>query len=239
MAADRSPQLMFQGRVIRVEREQVTLANGRTLAIEAVRHRGSVVIMARPTPDHLVLIRQYRPVIGRWIWELPAGSLDAGESPDTAVIRECEEEIGLTPGRITLMASWYPSPGFCDEIMHFYLCDDLSVPTGPVSRDDDEQIEPATVSVDELRAMIADGRVVDMKTVLGLSLVEGRAGDSSRQMNHDNPEDDTKPADPRDPTQPIADGDLERVAGGVGINPQQVTTPTQLKVEWITSMKGE
>jgi len=175
----RSPELIFEGRVIRVEREAVTLANGATTMIEAVRHRGSVVIIARPEPDHVVLIRQYRPVISRWIWELPAGSLDPGEAPDTAVVRECEEEIGLTPRRVTLLASWYPTPGFCDEIMHFYLCDDLVAPAAPVSRDDDEQIEPATVSVETMRAMIGDGRVADMKTVAGLLLIDSRPGPDS------------------------------------------------------------
>ena len=172
MPGDRSPEVIFEGRVIRVERESVTLANGRSTVIEAVRHRGSVVIIATPAPDTLVLIRQFRPVINRWIWELPAGSLDAGESPDTAVVRECEEEIGLTPRRIPLLGSWFPTPGFCDEIMHFYLCEDLITPAGPVSRDEDEQIEPATVSLTAAREMIADGRVVDMKTMVGLSLLE-------------------------------------------------------------------
>lgn len=168
---DHSPEVIFKGRVIRVERECVTLANGRTTVIEAVRHRGSVVILATPAPDTLVLIRQFRPVINRWIWELPAGSLDPGESPDSAVVRECEEEIGLTPRRVTALGSWFPTPGFCDEIMHFYRCEDLVTPEGPVSLDEDEQIEPATVSLSTAREMIADGRVVDMKTVVGLSLL--------------------------------------------------------------------
>jgi ADP-ribose pyrophosphatase len=163
--------VLFEGRVIRVERETVTLDNGHTTTIEAVRHRGSVVMLAQPSPDQIVLIRQYRPVIQRWIWELPAGSLDAGEAPDTAVVRECEEEIGLTPRRVTRLASWYPTPGFCDEIMHFFLCEDLVTPAGPVAKDADEQIEPATVSLADLRAMIDDGRVVDMKTVVALSLL--------------------------------------------------------------------
>ena len=171
MADDRSPEILFEGRVIRVERDRVTLANGHTSVIEAVRHRGSVVIVATPAPDELILIRQFRPVIQRWLWELPAGSLDPGEAPDTAVVRECEEEIGLTPQRVTPLGSWYPSPGFCDEIMHFYLCEDLAQPKGPVTHDEDEQIEPATVSFDTAREMISDGRVVDMKTMVGLSLL--------------------------------------------------------------------
>jgi ADP-ribose pyrophosphatase len=162
---------MFRGRVIRVERETVTLDNGQVTTIESVRHRGSVVILAQPSPDQIVVIRQYRPVINRWIWELPAGSLDADESRDAAVVRECEEEIGLTPRRITRLASWFPTPGFCDELMHFYLCTDLVAPAGPVAQDADEQIEPATVSLSELRAMIDDGRVVDMKTVVALWLL--------------------------------------------------------------------
>ncbi|MEO6221846.1 MAG: NUDIX hydrolase, partial [Vicinamibacterales bacterium] len=166
MPADRSLELIFEGRVIRVERERVTLANGHSTLIEAVRHRGSVVIVARPAPDHLILIRQFRPVIQRWIWELPAGSLDPGEGPDAAVVRECEEEIGLTPRRVTPLGSWFPTPGFCDEIMHFYLCEDLVTPEGPVTRDEDEQIEPANVSFEAVRQMIADGRVVDMKTLV-------------------------------------------------------------------------
>jgi len=169
----RPPELIFEGRVIRVEREAVTLDNGATTLVEAVRHRGSVVMIAQPSAGHVVLIRQYRPVIGRWIWELPAGSLEPGESPETAVTRECEEEIGLTPGRVTFLASWYPTQGFCDELMHFYLCEDLAAPAGPVARDADEQIEPATVSIETVRAMIADGRVADMKTVAGLFLLDG------------------------------------------------------------------
>lgn len=174
MAADHPPEVVFEGRVIRVERERLTLPNGHSIVIEAVRHRGSVVIVATPSPEKLILIRQFRPVIQRWIWELPAGSLDPGEAADTAVVRECEEEIGLTPRRVTLLGSWYPTPGFCDEIMHFYLCEDLSAPEQPVTRDEDEQIEPATVSFDAVRAMIADGRLMDMKTMVGLSLIDAR-----------------------------------------------------------------
>jgi ADP-ribose pyrophosphatase len=169
--ADMPPEICFEGRVFRVERDTVELANGRTTTIEAVRHRGSVVMLAQPTAESVVLIRQYRPVIKQWIWELPAGSLDPGEAPERAAVRECEEEIGWTPQQVTHLASWYPTPGFCDEIMHFYRCTSLVTPTGPVHCDEDEQIEPATVSLADLDDMIADGRVRDMKTVVGRSLL--------------------------------------------------------------------
>jgi ADP-ribose pyrophosphatase len=162
---------MFKGRVFRVERGPITLPNGRDVTIEVVRHRGSVVLLAQPDPESIIVIRQYRPVIGRWIWEVPAGSLDEGELPDVAAVRECEEEIGWTPQQVRLIGSWYPTPGFCDEIMHFYHCTSLVTPAGPVHQDLDEVIESSTVSLDALARMIDDRRVVDMKTVMAYRLL--------------------------------------------------------------------
>ena len=93
------------------------LPNGRTATFDIVRHRGSVVLIAQPTRQSVVLIRQFRYAIGQWVWELPAGSLERGERPDKAARRECEEEIGMSPRRISKVAALYPTPGFCDEIM--------------------------------------------------------------------------------------------------------------------------
>jgi ADP-ribose pyrophosphatase len=162
---------LFKGRVFRVERGSVALPNGRNVTMEAVRHRGSVVLIAQPDPESIIVIRQYRPVIERWIWEVPAGSLDEGEEPERAAVRECEEEIGWTPQQVRLMGSWYPTPGFCDELMHFYHCTSLVKPAGPVHQDLDEVIESSTVSLDELARMIDDRRVVDMKTVVAYRLL--------------------------------------------------------------------
>ncbi len=72
-------RVIYNGRIFRVELDSVQLANGRTAALEAVRHRGSVVLLAQPSPDRIILVRQYRYVIDRWIWELPAGSREPGE----------------------------------------------------------------------------------------------------------------------------------------------------------------
>ena len=162
---------VYKGRVFTVDRDDVRLPNGRVVAMDIVRHRGSVVLVPQPDPDHVILIRQFRYVIGRWIWELPAGSLDPGEPPGKAARRECAEEIGWTPRRIRKLARFYPTPGFCDELMTFYHCTDLVKPRGHVALDPDEQIEPRTFTMSEASRMVASGHIIDMKTVLGLQLV--------------------------------------------------------------------
>src|ERR687897_839679 len=89
------------GRIIQVEIDVVKLPTGHTVDMEIVRHPGSVVLLPVPKPGSIILIRQYRYTIDRWIWELPAGSLKPKEDPDQAAARECEEEIGLAPGKLT------------------------------------------------------------------------------------------------------------------------------------------
>ena len=73
-------------------------------------------------------MRQYRPAIGRWAWELPAGTLKDGEDPEQAAIRECHEEIGLMPARVEKLGAFFPTPGYCDEEMHFYRATGLRQP---------------------------------------------------------------------------------------------------------------
>jgi len=166
-----SRSTMFRGRVFRVERERVRLPNARTAIMDIVRHRGSVVLVPQPDRRHVILIRQYRHAINRWIWELPAGSIDPGEAPLAAARRECAEEIGLSPRRVTRLAAYYPTPGFCDERMVFYRCERLVDPTGPVALDPDEEIRPSVFTLAEVRRLIDRGHVIDMKTVVGLALI--------------------------------------------------------------------
>ncbi|MCC7008657.1 MAG: NUDIX hydrolase [Acidobacteria bacterium] len=165
-------EVIYQGRIFRIERDRVPLANGRTLTMEAVRHRGSVVLIAQPARGEIVLIRQFRYVVGRWLWELPAGSLEEGEPPARAARRECQEEIGLRPTRLRRLGTFYPSPGFCDERMIFYLCSGLVTPARPLPKDPDEQIEPRTLSVREAWTLVERGEIADMKTIVGLTLLD-------------------------------------------------------------------
>jgi len=172
----------FSGRIFRIERDLVTLPHGRTVTMEVVRHRGSVVLVPQPSRDQVILIRQYRYAISRWIWELPAGSLDPGETPARAARRECAEEIGLVPRAMRRLGVFYPTPGFCDERMIFFQCTKLRRPRRPAAADADEQIEPRVMSLDDAWRLVAEGKIIDMKTVLGLVLVETpRGGTRSRQ----------------------------------------------------------
>jgi ADP-ribose pyrophosphatase len=161
----------FEGRVFRIEQDRVRLPNGREATLDIVRHRGSVVLIPQPSSREVILIRQYRYAIGKWIWELPAGSLDPGESARAAARRECAEEIGLSPRTVEKLVEFYPTPGFCDEVMIFFRCTGLAKPRRAPAIDPDEQIEPRAFTIDAVRRLIARREVVDMKTVVGVSLI--------------------------------------------------------------------
>ena len=164
----------FKGRIFTVTVDRVTIPNGRSVTLEMVRHPGSVVLIPVQDDGQVVLIRQYRYALDRWIWELPAGSLDPGEDPAAAAARECEEEIGLVPGRVEFAGAWYPTPGFCTEVMNYYRLGDLRERRAgetPAHKDEDEDIRVHVFTLDEARAMVRRGDIVDLKTAWGLTLV--------------------------------------------------------------------
>jgi 8-oxo-dGTP pyrophosphatase MutT (NUDIX family) len=164
---------IYRGRIFSLVVDRVTLPSGHTASMEVVRHPGSVVLLPMPAPGRIILIRQYRYALDRFIWELPAGSLKPGEDPRLGAARECEEEVGLVPGTLDELGELFPTPGFCDEWMKFYRCTNLAAPApdSTARQDEDEVIEPATFDLTEVRRMIAAGEVVDMKTVAGLALL--------------------------------------------------------------------
>ena len=164
---------IYTGRIFSLEVDRVQLPSGHTIDMEIVRHPGSVVMLPLPSASEIILIRQYRYTIDRWIWELPAGSLKPGEDPDAAAARECEEEIGLVPHRIERLRGFYPTPGFCDEQMIYYLCTDLRQPASDSTahKDEDEDLEPRTFTLQEAKRLVRDGEIVDLKTAVGLTLI--------------------------------------------------------------------
>jgi ADP-ribose pyrophosphatase len=169
----RAIETCFEGRIFTVTVETIPLPQGGELRAEIVRHPGSVVLVPVTASGEIVLVRQYRHAIGRHAWELPAGSLKAGEDVARAATRECQEEIGLIPSRLEPVGTFYPTPGYCDEAMHVFLATGLRQPgpgDEPAHQDEDEDIETGTFSRDALWTMIAAGEIVDLKTVAGLAL---------------------------------------------------------------------
>lgn len=167
----RASRRAFEGRIFSVHVDRVALPHGRDVNMEVVRHPRSVVLLPMPDLHHLVLVRQYRYPIDRWIWELPAGSLEPGEDSEAAARRECLEEIGQAPCRVELVARFFPTPGYCDEEMLFYRLDGLERSATPAEPDEDEQLEPRVFTLLEARELVTRGEIVDMKTAVGLTLV--------------------------------------------------------------------
>jgi ADP-ribose pyrophosphatase len=164
---------VYQGRVFDVVVETITLPKGGTLNAEVVRHPGSVVIVPVTAAGDVILVRQYRHAIGRWAWELPAGSLKPGEDIREAALRECHEEIGLVADSLEPLGGFYPTPGYCDERMNFFRASGLREPREDehAQQDEDEDIEAKPFTRDELQRMIASGEIIDLKTIAGLAMV--------------------------------------------------------------------
>jgi ADP-ribose pyrophosphatase len=166
-----SSQIVFTGRVFSVERAHVQLPHGRESVQEIVRHSKSAVLIPLPEPGHVILIRQYRYSLNTWLWELPAGSVDEGETPEEAARRECHEEIGKVPATIVRLAAVYPTPGYCDEEMVFFRLSNLEDADEQAEVDEDEDIEAKVFELREAREMVRRGEIVDMKTMVGLTLI--------------------------------------------------------------------
>jgi ADP-ribose pyrophosphatase len=169
-----SHELAYDGRIFTVARDRVRLPNGHEGTMEVVHHHGSVVLLPMPDAAHVILVKQYRYPVDRWLWELAAGSLEPGEEAAAGAARECEEEIGLVAGRSELLGAFYPTPGYCDELMNYYKLTDLRKPAPGEeisSPDEDEDLEVGTFSLEEVRAMIRRGEIEDLKTVAGLALI--------------------------------------------------------------------
>lgn len=162
---------VYDGKVFDVDRDRVRMPNGREVTVDVVRHPRSVVLIPVPEPGHVILIRQYRYAVKTFLWELPAGSVDEGESPEQAARRECHEEINLVPETVVRLAAMYPTPGYCDEEMVFFRLSNLEEPTEAAAMDEDEDIEAKTFELREARDMVRRGEIIDMKTVAGLAMI--------------------------------------------------------------------
>jgi ADP-ribose pyrophosphatase len=169
-----STRTVYVGRIFDVTVDRVRLPHGREADLEIVRHEGSVVLLPVTAEGRVLLVRQYRHAAGRFMWELPAGSLETNEDPGAAAARECQEELGLVAERLEPLHTLYPTPGFCTETMTYFKATGLRVP-GPhdpiAHQDEDESIEVGSFTTAEIRRMIDAGEIADLKTVAALFLL--------------------------------------------------------------------
>lgn len=175
-------EVIFDGKVMRVERDEITLPNGKEAFREVVRHPGAVCIVPITTEGEVILVRQYRYPHKDVLLEIPAGKLEAGERDSAqtiaeAALRELKEEVGVTPERFTYIGALYPSVAILDEVIFMYLAEGLQF--GETSPDEDEFLETVKIPLDELCEMIVRGDVPDAKTqagVLKASYILGKRG---------------------------------------------------------------
>ena len=165
-------EVLFKGRMLRLERDEVRLPNGLEASREVVRHPGAVAIIALQD-QHVLLVRQYRYAIAQETLEIPAGKLDANEAPEACAQRELREETGYR-GTLEHISTFYTTPGFTDEVIHLFLARDLV--WDPLASDDDEFIGVEKVRWDEAVLMAQRSKFNDAKTMLGILLVKGQMG---------------------------------------------------------------
>lgn len=161
---------IHEGRVFKLRKENITLPNGITLDIDIIRHPGASAIVPISDVDEVVLIRQYRHAVGGFIWEIPAGTLNKGETPLACARRELVEETGFSAKVFHELGEIFPVPGYSDERIHLFLAKEL----GPAKQnlDSDELLEVHQVPFDEAIDMIKRREIVDGKTIAGLLLAE-------------------------------------------------------------------
>jgi ADP-ribose pyrophosphatase len=159
---------IYEGRIVNLRIDTVTLPNGKQSRREVVEHGGAVAIVAMKDESTVLLVRQFRLPAGKPLLEIPAGGIDKGENPEEAARRELAEEIGMVPGTLTPLYEAFAAPGYTTEILYGFLARDLR--DAPEDPDEDEFVEMVPMRLDDAIAAIASGEIQDMKTVAGLAM---------------------------------------------------------------------
>jgi ADP-ribose pyrophosphatase len=158
---------VYRGRIVHLTIEEVTLPNGHRMELEIVRHPGAAAVAAIGADGGVTLLRQYRHAAGGYLWEVPAGKLDAGEAPLTCARRELREEAGIEADHFEAVGSIVTCPGFCDEVIHLFVATELR--PAPQTLGADEVIDTIrTVPLDRALGMVRDGEIRDGKTIAAL-----------------------------------------------------------------------
>lgn len=154
---------VFDGKLLHLDVDTITLPNGRQSIREVVRHPGGVCVLPLHADGTVSVVRQLRYPYQEVVTELPAGKLEPGEDPFDAIRRELSEETGYTAGEWHDMGLFYPTPGYTDERLHLYFARDLTA--GATHPDEDEFIEADRVPLRDLLDQVMAGELKDGKTI--------------------------------------------------------------------------
>ncbi len=160
-----SSKTVFEGKIIDVQLDMVSLPNGELAQRDIVRHPGGVGIVAITDDNKIIMVKQFRKPIEKAIYEIPAGKLDKNEDVEVCGRRELKEETGATATNFEYLGFMYPSPGFVDEVTHMYLATGLDF--GEKQLDEDEFLDVEYFSIDDVLKMIMNNEINDAKTVIG------------------------------------------------------------------------
>lgn len=175
MSGRLSSTRVYSGKVISVDLDSVAFPNGTVGDLEMVRHPGASAVVpfldALDSADpRILLIRQYRYAAEGYVYEIPAGRLDAGEAPDDCAARELREETGYSATDLIPLTTFYTTPGFTDERIHLFAASGLT--QGTSQTEADEILELAPVTLSRAMAMIAAGELSDGKSMIGIMFAE-------------------------------------------------------------------
>lgn len=165
-------EAIFKGKVISLQLDDVLLPNGQRAKREIVKHPGAVAIIALTKDNKLVVVEQYRKALERSIVEIPAGKLEPGEAPEVTARRELEEETGYGCHELTLLQSFYTSPGFADECIHIFVARDLYVIEERAAMDEDEFVELLEISLQEALQFVKEQKILDAKTAFAVQWLQ-------------------------------------------------------------------
>ena len=163
-------QEIFRGRAFTVRLDQVARPDGGTMQVEIVDHPTAVTMVPVDADGNVCFVRQYRHSCGKVMFELPAGTLEPGEDPLECAIRECREEIGMSPGKVVHLGGFYLAPGYSTEYLHIYLVSDLT--PAPLDPDADEDLQVVRVPLRDLASLVERGELEDAKSLASLHMAQ-------------------------------------------------------------------
>lgn len=168
----RKKERLFTGSYLHLDRLTVLQPGNREALREVVKVRDAVAILPVDADNTVHLVRQHRPAIGKTILEIPAGVLDSeAESPETCARRECEEETGIVPGKLTRLMTYAHAEGYSTGFITLFLAQELTH-TGKTHFDPSEHIEQVSLSYEKLAAMVRNNEIIDSKTILSVLLAK-------------------------------------------------------------------